>query len=117
MIYNFINSILNLLNEANDFLWTYIIIGLLIFSALYFTIRTRGVQFVLLKDMIRIMLGQDKKKEKIPQDKTKTKYISSFGAFTVSLSSRVGTGNLAGVASAIFVGGPGAVFWMWIMAL
>lgn len=120
MIYNFINSILNLLNEANDFLWTYIIIGLLIFSALYFTIRTRGVQFILFKDMVRIMMGSDKKKittHNSSKYKDKTKQISSFGAFTVSLSSRVGTGNLAGVASAIYIGGPGAVFWMWIMAL
>lgn len=120
MIYNFINSILNLLNDANDFLWTYIIIGLLIFSALYFTIRTRGVQFILFRDMVRIMMGRDNKNVIIQSsstNKSSPKYISSFGAFTVSLSSRVGTGNLAGVASAIFVGGPGAVFWMWIMAL
>lgn len=105
---------LNILNETNDFLWTYILIGLLIFCALYFTIRTKGVQFILFKDMIRIMAGRDKKATK---ESKKNKHIGSFGAFAVSLSSRVGTGNLAGVASAIFVGGPGAVFWMWVMAL
>lgn len=105
---------LNILNETNDFLWTYILIGLLIFCALYFTIRTKGVQFILFKDMIRIMAGRDKKATNVSK---KTKHIGSFGAFAVSLSSRVGTGNLAGVASAIFVGGPGAVFWMWVMAL
>lgn len=109
---------LEMLNTVNDFMWTYIIIVLLVFCAVYFTIRTRGVQFLLFKDMVRIMLGRDnadiKSKSKIHSNK---KNISSFGAFAISLSSRVGTGNLAGVASAIVVGGPGAVFWMWIMAL
>lgn len=109
---------LEMLNTVNDFMWTYIIIVLLVFCAVYFTIRTHGVQFLLFKDMVRIMLGRDKadvkSKSKIHLNK---KNISSFGAFAISLSSRVGTGNLAGVASAIVVGGPGAVFWMWIMAL
>ena len=110
--------LLNWLNAANDFMWTYVIIVLLVFCAVYFTIRTRGVQFVLFKDMIRIMLGLDKKsKAKQAVKEGKKKKIGSFGAFAISLSSRVGTGNLAGVASAIVMGGPGAVFWMWIMAL
>jgi AGCS family alanine or glycine:cation symporter len=107
----FFSEALEILNTANDFLWTYIVIVLLVFCALYFTIRMRGVQFIMLKDMVRIMAGRDRK-----QDGGK-RSIGSFGAFAVSLSSRVGTGNLAGVASAIFVGGPGAVFWMWVMAL
>ena len=108
------DMLLNALNSVNDFMWTYIIIVLLVFCAVYFTIRTKGVQFVLIKDMVRIMLGLDEKKEDTGKKKKK---ISSFGAFAISLSSRVGTGNLAGVASAIVVGGPGAVFWMWVMAL
>ena len=107
----FFSKALEILNTANDFLWTYIVIVLLVFCALYFTIRMRGVQFTMLKDMVRIMAGRDRK-----QDDGK-RSIGSFGAFAVSLSSRVGTGNLAGVASAIFVGGPGAVFWMWVMAI
>lgn len=109
------NMILDGMNAVNDFMWTYIIIVLLVFCAVYFTIRTRGVQFTLFKDMIRIMLGKDKQeKDNTAGDK---RHVGSFGAFAISLSSRVGTGNLAGVASAIVVGGPGAVFWMWIMAL
>lgn len=103
------------LNSANDFLWSYIIIVLLVICAVYFTVRTRGVQFVLFNDMLRVMLGLDKK-DKTEKDNAK-KGVGSFGAFAISLSSRVGTGNLAGVASAIVVGGPGAVFWMWVMAL
>ena len=111
------DSVLNALNVVNGFMWTYIIIVLLVFCAVYFTIRTRGVQFVLFKDMVRIMLGRDRKKDESNPKEGKHKKIGSFGAFAISLSSRVGTGNLAGVASAIVVGGPGAVFWMWIMAL
>ena len=106
---------LDMLNAANDYLWTYVVIVMLVFCALYFTIRLRGVQFRMLKDMWRVMLGRDRKMSVSQGDKTRR--IGSFGAFAVSLSSRVGTGNLAGVASAIFVGGPGAVFWMWVMAL
>lgn len=100
---------IDLINGISDFLWTYIGIGALVGCAVYFTIRTRGVQFRMLSEMIRVMLGRD-------SAHGKEKKIGSFKAFSVSLASRVGTGNLAGVASAIFVGGPGAVFWMWIMA-
>lgn len=106
-------NILDALNVANDILWTYVVITLLVFCALYFTIRTKGVQFRMPKEMWRILTGTDIPKAK----KNGTKRIGSFQAFAVSLSSRVGTGNLAGVASAIFIGGPGAVFWMWVMAL
>ena len=96
------------LNSVNDILWTYIVVVVLVGCALYFTIRLKGAQFTMIPEMFRLMLGRDRK------EKTG---IGSFEAFAVSLASRVGTGNLAGVASAIFVGGPGAVFWMWVMAL
>ena len=76
--------LLNWLNAANDFMWTYVIIVLLVFCAVYFTIRTRGVQFVLFKDMIRIMLGLDKKsKAKQAVKEGKKKKIGSFGAFAI----------------------------------
>lgn len=75
----------------------------------------RGAQFLMFGDMLKQLFAQGGK------DKTGSshaaKRIGGFQAFAVSLSSRVGTGNLAGVASAIFIGGPGAIFWMWIMAL
>ena len=95
-----------LLNIINDYLWTHIVITLLVFCALYFTFRLKGVQFSRIGDMLRVIV-----------EKPGGQKIGSFHAFAVSLSSRVGTVNLAGVASAIFVGGPGAVFWMWMMAL
>ena len=99
------------LSNTSNFLYTYILIALLIFAGLYFTIRTRGVQFRLFPEAIRV-LGERKKDGKD---------ISSFQALMISTASRVGTGNIAGVANAIIaatvIGGYGAVFWMWLLAL
>jgi len=95
----------------NDVLWSYILIIMLLGCAVWFTLKTRFVQFRMIKEMIKL-LGDSTGKTKNGE-----KHISSFQAFAVSLASRVGTGNLAGVATAIAVGGPGAVFWMWIIAL
>lgn len=92
---------------ANDILWTYVLIVLLIGLGLYFTIRTRFVQFRFFGDMVRL-LGAGT---------ASGSGVSSFGAFAVGTAARVGTGNLAGVALAIAVGGPGAIFWMWVIAL
>ena len=100
-----------IINETNDILWTYILIVMLLGCAIWFSIRTRFVQFRMLGEMIRL-LGDSTAKINGHE-----KHISSFQAFTISLAGRVGTGNLAGVATAITVGGPGAIFWMWIIAL
>ena len=110
---------LNILNEVNDFLWTYVVITLLVICAVYFTIKTKGVQFRSLKETWNLLKEKPKQSSAETDSTTnqKKKSVNSFQAFAISLSSRVGTGNLAGVASAIFVGGPGAVFWMWVMAL
>ena len=97
--------------SINDLLWTYILIIMLLGCAVWFTIRTRFVQFHMLKEMIRL-LGDSTSKTK-----GNSRHVSSFQAFAISLASRVGTGNLAGVAPAISIGGPGAVVWMWIIAL
>lgn len=106
---------MDLLNEwissINDVLWSYILVTLLLGCAFWFTIRSRFVQFRMMGEMVRL-LGDSPKKTGSHE-----KHISSFQAFAVSLASRVGTGNLAGVATAITVGGPGAVFWMWLIAL
>src|SRR5690606_28685553 len=99
-----------LTTEVNDLLWSYVLIIALIGVGLWFTIRTRFVQFRLTGEMVRLLSRKtDKEVER--------KGISSFQAFCISLASRVGTGNLAGVALAISLGGPGAVFWMWLIAL
>lgn len=99
------------ISAINDVLWSYILIIMLLGCAVWFTLKTRFVQFRMIKEMIKL-LGDSTGKSKNGE-----KHISSFQAFAVSLASRVGTGNLAGVATAIAVGGPGAVFWMWIIAL
>ena len=97
--------------SINDLLWTYILIIMLLGCAIWFTICTRFVQFHMLKEMIRL-LGESTSKSQGNEH-----HVSSFQAFAISLASRVGTGNLAGVATAISIGGPGSVFWMWIIAL
>ena len=96
---------------VNDVLWTYVLVAALLGCAVWFTLRTRGVQFRLLGEMMRV-LG-----ESAGSGPEGERHVSSFQAFAVSLASRVGTGNLAGVATAIVVGRPGAVFWMWVIAL
>ena len=100
-----------IINTANDVLWTYILIAMLLGCAVYFTWRTRFVQFRNLREMLRLLT------EGAPKSADGQRQVSSFQAFAVSIASRVGTGNLAGVATAIAVGGAGAVFWMWIIAL
>ena len=103
----------DILNAINDALWTCVVIPMLVGCALYFTWNLRFVQFTMRPTMLRNLFKPSSESvESIGNEK-----ISSFQAFAISLSSRVGTGNLAGVASAKFVGGPGAVFWMWVMAL
>ena len=99
-----------LLTRLNDFMYTYVLIILLVGVGVYFTIRTRFVQLRLLKDGIKSMLEKAESKEG-------EKKVSSFQALMISTASRVGTGNIAGIATAIAAGGPGAVFWMWLMAI
>ncbi|MBR2072181.1 MAG: alanine:cation symporter family protein [Alistipes sp.] len=101
----------HIIDVTNDLLWTYIMIAALIACALYFTVRSGFVQFRMIGEMIRQLANSNERHHE------QGKHISPFQAFAVSLASRVGTGNLAGVATAIAVGGPGAVFWMWVIAL
>ena len=106
-----------LITAVNDVIWSYVLIVALVGCGLWFTWRTKFVQFRMVGEMLRLLTesavdsvgDQVKGKEK--------RHISSFQAFAVSVATRVGTGNLAGVATAIVIGGPGAVFWMWLIAL
>lgn len=100
----------DLLSSLNDFLYSYILIFLLVAAGIYFTIRTKFVQFRLIGDAIKAL-----KEKAVKNDSGKS--VSSFQALMISTASRVGTGNIAGIATAIVAGGPGAVFWMWLMAL
>lgn len=103
--------ITQILNSINNNFLTYILIVMLLGCAIWFSFKTRFVQFRNIKEMVRL-LGDSTAKVNGHE-----KHISSFQAFTISLASRVGTGNLAGVAIAITIGGPGAIFWMWVIAL
>lgn len=100
-----------IISQVNDVLWTYILIIMLLGCAFWFTCKTRFVQFRMLGEMVRLLTDAAGKSSQNQH------HISSFQAFAISIASRVGTGNLAGVATAITLGGPGAVFWMWLIAL
>ncbi|MGD9622146.1 MAG: alanine/glycine:cation symporter family protein [Mycolicibacterium sp.] len=96
----------HLIGPVSDVLYSYILVYLLVAAGIYFTIRTRFIQIRYFKRM----LGQ------LTHSRTHGEGISSFQAFCVGLASRVGTGNIAGVAIALTVGGPGSIFWMWVVA-
>jgi AGCS family alanine or glycine:cation symporter len=106
-----------LITQINDALWSYVLIGALVGCGLWFTWRTRFVQFRMVGEMLRLLTDSAVNAAEKAMEKRKRKPISSFQAFAVSVATRVGTGNLAGVATAIAIGGPGAVFWMWVIAL
>ena len=103
------DALVSITDTIDTYMYTYFLVFLLIAAGVYFTIRTKGVQFTHIKDMFKAIT----EKKHVEGGKS----VSSFQAMMVSTASRVGTGNIAGVATAIAVGGPGAVFWMWIMAL
>ena len=100
----------NLVVIVNELLWSKVLIIMLISLGIYFTFRTKFVQFRFFGEMFRL-LGDGAKGDK------KEGTVSSFQAFCISTASRVGTGNIAGIAMAVVTGGPGSVFWMWLIAL
>lgn len=97
----------NAVDFTNNALYTYILIILLVLAGLYFTVRTRFAPFRLFGEQIRSVMEK-------PSD---GKNVSSFQALMVSTASRVGTGNIVGVSTAICLGGFGSVFWMWVIAI
>lgn len=107
------NTIEDLTATVASWLSDYALVPLLLAAAIYFTVITRGVQFTMIGRMLKL-LASSGRREGTPKGHHG---VSSFQAFAVSIASRVGTGNLAGVASAIAIGGPGAVFWMWVIAI
>ncbi len=96
----------NLVATLNGYVWSSALIYLCLGAGLFYSILTRFVQVRMFREMIRLLFSS----------KESEHGISSFQALAVSLSGRVGTGNIAGVAAAIGFGGPGAVFWMWVVA-
>ncbi|KPZ51582.1 MULTISPECIES: sodium:alanine symporter family protein [Pseudoalteromonas] len=98
----------DIINSISALLWGQVLVYLLIAAGVFFTIRLGFIQFLQFPHMFKVMFGS----RKCGGDE-----ISSFQAFCTSLAARVGTGNMAGVAVALYLGGPGAIFWMWLIAL
>ncbi|WP_282172913.1 alanine/glycine:cation symporter family protein [Cytobacillus firmus] len=96
-----------IVNKASGMVWSLGLVAFALGAGLFFSIMTRFVQFRYFKEMIKLLFEKGN-----PESG-----VSSFQAFSMALAGRVGIGNIAGVATAIAFGGPGAVFWMWIMAL
>ena len=95
-----------LVSYLNSIIWSSALIYLCLGTGLYFSLRTRFLQLRHFRHMIKLMF----------EGRSSDAGVSSFQALAISLSGRVGTGNIAGVATAIAIGGPGAVFWMWTVA-
>lgn len=95
------------ISSVNEVFYSYLLIILLVGGGLYFTVRTRGAQFTMIREQLRVVMEK-------PAD---GKGVSSFAALMVSTASRVGTGNIIGVSTALCLGGFGSVFWMWVIAL
>ena len=105
----------SIIGQINNILWSYVLIALLILSGLLYTIRTGFAQGRLLGDMVALITG--KLSSLRDGEKKVAGQVTGFQAFCIAVASHVGTGNLAGVAIAVAVGGPGALFWMWVIAL
>lgn len=101
-------ALTELVGTVGEYVW-YVVFAVLIGVGLYLTVRTKAIQLRGIPEMFRVLTDP-------AGEEDGRKGISSFRAFTVSAAARVGTGNIAGVAIAITLGGPGAVFWMWIIA-
>ena len=99
---------IDIINSISGLLWGHILVYLLIAAGLFFTIKLKFIQFIQFPHMIKVMFNS----RQCDKDG-----ISSFQAFCTSLAARVGTGNMAGVAVALYLGGAGAIFWMWLIAL
>lgn len=99
----------NVINSINNVIWSDALVYVLLGVGLYFTFATRGAQFRFIKQMFKHMFEKDESSAEIK--------LTPYQAFAATVGCRVGTGNIAGVATAIYFGGPGAVVWMWITAL
>ncbi|WP_316838637.1 alanine/glycine:cation symporter family protein [Pedobacter gandavensis] len=95
-----------IITKINDLVWSNALIILCMGTGIYFSVVTRFVQLRYIKEMVGLLFG----------GQSSAKGVSSFQAFAIAISGRIGTGNIAGVATAIAMGGPGAVFWMWLIA-
>src|SRR5690554_1647184 len=95
-----------IISGVNDIVWSNLLIALCLGAGIYFSFATRFLQIRYVGEMVRLLFA----------GKASLKGVTSFQAFSIAISGRVGTGNIAGVAIAIAMGGPGAIFWMWVIA-
>lgn len=118
IFYNYhahMSFIINLVNIINTYFWSYVLIALLIILGAFFTLKSGFIQFRLFRDMFSLITG---KLNSLKDGESNIKgQVSAFQSFCISVASHVGTGNLAGVAIAVATGGPGALFWMWLIAI
>ncbi len=110
-----INTIISINNTVNSVVWGIPMLALIIFTGIYITFRTKFFQVRYSKLISKETFFAIFTKKSVTKTKN-DKAISQFQSLTTALASTIGTGNIAGVATAITVGGPGAVFWMWISA-
>lgn len=96
-----------IIKEAKNIVWSTPLVVLCLFAGIYFSIATKFLQITHIREMVKLLFSGESSK----------KGVTSFQAFAIAISGRVGTGNIAGVATAIAAGGPGAIFWMWVIAL
>ena len=102
-------TFVNVVTSINNLVWAIPLVVLCVAAGIFCTVITKGCQFRLFGDMIKLIREEN--------EESKEKGISAFQSFAATVGARVGMGNIAGVATAIFFGGPGAVFWMWLIAL
>lgn len=102
---------MEIVTTINQYLWDYILLALLLGTGLFYTVKLRAIQLRIFPNIIKNVIGSITSREKINSDE-----ISPFQALTTAIAAQVGTGNLAGTATAIIAGGPGAIFWMWLSA-
>ena len=105
---DFFSAFNNVLNAIDDFIWGVPLMVLILFGGILLTVRLGGLQFRQLPRALRYM---------VKNEKGGSGEVTSFGALCTALSATIGTGNIVGVATAVVVGGPGAMFWMWLAAL
>ncbi|MGB6129077.1 MAG: alanine/glycine:cation symporter family protein [Psychrilyobacter sp.] len=102
----------NFINQLNGIIWSPLLVYLCLGAGLFFTLKIKVSQISMVKEMLRLLFGKDVK----PGERSKDS-ISGFEAMCMSVSGRVGTGNIAGVATAISLGGPGSIFWLWVISV
>ena len=103
------DAVVSVVMKINEYVWSLPLVILCLGAGIWFTVSLRGCQFRMFGEMIRLIRSKSSAE--------RGEGISAFQSFATTVGSRVGMGNIAGVATALFFGGPGAIFWMWLIAM